>query len=287
VSEVVQSTGGSAVAGGPPADQGPLLELRALRKSFGAVVAVDDVDLEVRRAEILALVGDNGAGKSTLIKMIAGVIQPNSGEIRFEGRPVHFHNPRDAKGLGIETVYQTLALVDAFDTVANIFLGRERTVISHRIPLLAQKSMVREARRLLDELGVQLPSLRLQARFLSGGQRQAVAICRAIGWGSKLVILDEPTAALGVRESDHVLEMVTSLPEKGVTAIIVSHNLEHVFGVADRIAVLRHGRTVGVRTAAECDPAEIVHLITGASAAALVQRGRARRSAFLPKPEER
>jgi ABC-type sugar transport system ATPase subunit len=219
----------------------------------------------VRPAEILALVGDNGAGKSTLIKVISGVIPADGGEMLMDGSPVSIASPQDAKRAGIETVYQDLALVDSFDAAQNIFLGRE----IHRHGFLGRlfldhKLMAKEARAHLELLEAHVPSSRLRLRYMSGGQRQAVALGRAVGWRSRIIIMDEPTAALGVQESAKVLDFAASLRDRGLSLILISHNLEQVFDIADRVTVLRHGSNVGTRVSQDVEPDEIVRLITGA-----------------------
>lgn len=224
--------------------------------------ALRGVDFCLSRGEVVGLVGDNGAGKSTLIKIIAGVYQPDAGTIRVDGSPVTFRNPRDAMALGIATVYQTLALVDQRDVAANIFLGRELV----RGLVLDRRHMLEESAQVLRELRIDIPSAQTPVGLLSGGQRQAVAIARAVhhGVGTRLVIMDEPVAALGIEESRKVLRLITQLKAQGHAVIVISHNLEHVFSVADRIVVLRRGRLVGVRHKAETTAAEIIRLIVGA-----------------------
>lgn len=241
----------------------PILSLRGICKYFGGVHALEDVDFDVYPQEVVALVGDNGAGKSTLIKIIAGVHQPTRGEIFFFNRPVQIRSPRDAQMLGIETVYQELALVETRDVPANFFLGREPT--KDRLGIFVdRKKMVDDTVRTLRELGIVVPSLRTPVRYLSGGQRQALAIGRVMPWGGKIIIMDEPTAALGVKESRRVLDLILRLKEKGCSIIVVSHNMRHVFSVADRIVVLRGGRKVGDKKKTETTPDEIVKLIVGA-----------------------
>ncbi|RME84873.1 MAG: sugar ABC transporter ATP-binding protein [Caldilineae bacterium] len=240
----------------------PFLELRGISKRFGHVQALQDVDFDIAEAEVVALVGDNGAGKSTLIKVISGAYQPDAGEILIDGRPVNFQNPKDALQAGIATVYQNLALVDQRDVVSNIFLGREMT----RGLVLDQKGMAEATGRVLNELRSDIPSVHVEVGLLSGGQRQAVAIARAINQreGMRLIIMDEPVAALGIEETRKVLRLIERLKEQGFAVIVISHNLEHVFSVADRIVVLRRGRMVGVREKSATTAAEIVHLIVGA-----------------------
>jgi ABC-type sugar transport system ATPase subunit len=246
----------------------PLLKLSGIRKAFGAVSVLNGVDLEVRRPEVLALLGDNGAGKSTLIKVISGVVIPDAGEIAVEGAPVRFTGPDGPKSFGIETVYQDLALISTFDTIQNIYLGREMKASAGL--RLDHSGMAREAHKHLTALNIRLPSLRKRVRYLSGGQRQAVAISRATGWGAKLIIMDEPTAALGVRESRQVLELIKSLRAANVSVIVISHNVEHVFEVSDRIVVLRHGRPVATLRTRDTTHEEVVRYITGAVAGAEV-----------------
>ena len=221
----------------------PLLELRDITKSFGSVQALSGVDMEVKQGEVMALVGDNGAGKSTLIKCIAGTHALDSGQVLFEGEEVHIHGPKDAARLGIEVVYQDLALCDNLDVVQNMYLGRELS----RYQILSEAPMEQHTSETLASLAVTtIRSVRQQVATLSGGQRQSVAVARAVMWNSKLVILDEPTAALGVAQTEHVLALVRRLGEQGLGVIIISHNLHDVFETADRITVLRLGRNVGV-----------------------------------------
>jgi ABC-type sugar transport system ATPase subunit len=236
----------------------------ALTKTFGHVEALLGVDIEVNAGEVLALVGDNGAGKSTLIKILSGVHLPDSGTIEVLGRPAHFPNPQAAREQRIATVFQDLALVDFRDVAANVFLGREPTRFKF---LVDRRQMEVQSRAALDALRVNVPSLAEEVGNLSGGQRQGIAIARAISQRGLVVIMDEPTAALGVQESQQVLEVIAQLRDNGLGVLVVSHNLLHVFTVADRIMVLRHGRSVGVRRRAEVTPEEIVALIVGAKAA--------------------
>jgi D-xylose transport system ATP-binding protein len=221
----------------------PLLELRGVSKAFGSVQALTDVDLEVRNGEVMALVGDNGAGKSTLVKCIAGTHTPDHGEISFEGREVHINGPKDAARLGIEVVYQDLALCDNLDVVQNMYLGREVA----RFQILNEAAMEHTTSATLRSLAVTtIRSVRQPVATLSGGQRQSVAVAKAVQWNSKLVILDEPTAALGVAQTEQVLALVRRLGEQGLSVVLNSHNLHDVFETADRITVLRLGRNVGV-----------------------------------------
>jgi ABC-type sugar transport system ATPase subunit len=245
----------------PTASNGgaPALELRGISKHFGAVQALTDVDLSVRAGEVTALIGDNGAGKSVTIKCIAGIHPPDGGEILWNGRPVRIRTPREAAALGIETVYQDLALANNLDIVQNMFLGRERM----SGVVMDEEKMETEAQETLSSLAVTtVRSIRQPVASLSGGQRQSVAIAKAVLWNSKLVIMDEPTAALGVAQTRMVLDLVRRLADRGLAALVVSHNMSDVFEVADRIIVLRLGRVVAQRPAAEMDPQIAVDLMT-------------------------
>jgi ABC-type sugar transport system ATPase subunit len=239
----------------------PLVRLDGVRKEFGAVVALEEVTLDVNAGEIVALVGDNGAGKSTLIKLIAGVHQPTSGEIRLEGVPVRLSAPTDARDQGIEVVYQDLALADQQPVYMNMFLGRE--LVRGPLRRLDRERMARETQRLLDELEIRVPSPRATIRDLSGGQRQGVAIARATHWAQRLVLMDEPTAALGVQETARVEDIIVRMRDRGRAILLVSHSLDQVFRISDRICVLRRGHQVGVRTTSETNGDEIVSMITG------------------------
>src|SRR5437660_3089118 len=237
----------------------PLLQLQNITKTFGSVQALDDVDFEVRVGEVMALVGDNGAGKSTLVKCVAGTHAADSGRILFEGQEVHIHGPKDAARLGIEVVYQDLALCDNLDVVQNMYLGRELS----RGQILSEAPMEQHTAETLKSLAVTtIKSIRQTVATLSGGQRQSVAVARAVMWNSKLVILDEPTAALGVAQTEQVLALVNRLAEQGLSVVLISHNLHDVFETATRIAVLRLGRNVGVYERAKSTQEEIVHAIT-------------------------
>jgi len=237
----------------------PLLELRGISKSFGSVQALTDVDFEVREGEVMALVGDNGAGKSTLIKCIAGIHPMDEGEMLFEGERVTIHGPKDAGKLGIEVVYQDLALCDNLDVVQNMYLGRE----VERLYILREPPMEAKTRETLASLRVTtIKSIRQTVATLSGGQRQSVAVARAVMWNSKLVILDEPTAALGVAQTEQVLALVNRLAEQGLAVVLISHNLHDVFETATRIAVLRLGRNVGVYERDKTTQQEVVQAIT-------------------------
>lgn len=239
---------------------GALLYLKGVSKHFGAVQALTKVDFQVRAGEVMALVGDNGAGKSTLIKGVAGIYPFDEGEIYFEGQRVNIHGPKDAAALGIEIVYQDLALADNLDVVANMFLGRERTKSLGR---LDEIGMERSSIRTLDSLAVTtIRSVRQHVASLSGGQRQAVAVAKAVMWNSKVVILDEPTAALGVAQTRQVLDLVRRLAEQGLAVVVISHNLHDIFEVSDRITVLRLGRKVAEFVAADTTQQQVVHAIT-------------------------
>ncbi|UOY02857.1 ATP-binding cassette domain-containing protein [Blastococcus sp. PRF04-17] len=239
------------------------LRLNGIHKHFGGVVAVERFDLEVAAGEIVALVGDNGAGKSTLVKIISGLYQPSEGEIWLNGEQVHFRDASDARRKGVEVVYQDLALVDEQPVYMNMFLGRE--LVRGPLRLLDRRRMARETQELVDALDVRIPSARATLRDLSGGQRQGIAICRATHWATGLVLMDEPTAALGVAETAKVEELIARLRERGAAVLLVSHNLDQVFRLADRIAVLRRGKQVGVRSVQETSRNEIVSMITGLS----------------------
>ncbi|WP_338144171.1 ATP-binding cassette domain-containing protein [Nocardioides turkmenicus] len=237
----------------------PLLELHGVEKSFGAVQVLRGVDLSVRAGRVTALVGDNGAGKSTLVKGMAGIHLFDAGDYLFEGEPVKVTSPKDAAALGIEVVYQDLALCDNLDVVHNMFLGREM----RRFRLVDEDTMEQRARETLDGLSVRtLKSVRTPVASLSGGQRQTVAIARAVLWNSKLVILDEPTAALGVAQTEQVLRLVRRLADRGLGVVLISHNLNDVFEVADDIAVLHLGRMVGQIEAASTTRGRVVEAIT-------------------------
>jgi D-xylose transport system ATP-binding protein len=238
----------------------PTLETREVSKSFGSVQALVDVDFEVRSGEVMALVGDNGAGKSTLIKCIAGIHPLDGGEIYFDSERVSIHGPKDAAKLGIEIVYQDLSLADNLDVVQNMYLGRE---IHDFIGRLKEAPMEKRTAETLRSLRVTtISSIRQQVARLSGGQRQSVAIGRAVMWNSRVVILDEPTAALGVAQTEQVLELVRRLVEQGLAVVLISHNLHDIFEVADRITVLRLGRNVAVYDRASTTQEEVVHAIT-------------------------
>jgi D-xylose transport system ATP-binding protein len=245
----------------------PLLALKGFSKSFGAVEALKDVSLDLREGEVIGLVGDNGAGKSTLIKAIAGVQPPDTGEARFAGRSVQVNTPHDATSLGIATVYQDLALCENLDVVANLFLGQELTGTLPVAHPLDEVGMEQKASELLASLGVTtLRSVRTEVAMLSGGQRQAVAIARSLLGEPKVVMLDEPTAALGIVQTEQILRLIERLRDRGLGVIVISHNIADVFEVADRIAVLRLGRMARVLEAKQTTHEEVVGEITGAHA---------------------
>ncbi|MFG2561932.1 ATP-binding cassette domain-containing protein [Streptomyces sp. NPDC048496] len=246
----------------------PVLALRGVSKRFGAVQALTDVELEVHAGEVVALVGDNGAGKSTLVKTIAGVHPIDDGVIEWEGKCVQINRPHDAQNLGIATVYQDLALCDNIDVVGNLYLGREL----RKFGVLNEVEMERRSRELLSTLSIRIPSVRIPIASLSGGQRQTVAIARSMLGEPKLVILDEPTAALGVEQTAQVLDLVERLRERGHAVILISHNMADVKAVADKVAVLRLGRNNGVFDVATTSQEEIISAITGATDNAVTRR---------------
>lgn len=242
-----------------------LLKMGGISKSFGAVKALQKVDFELYYNEVVGLVGDNGAGKSTLIKIISGALIPDEGEIFFEGKKINVSSPEESRELGIGVMYQDLALVDSMDIVNNVFLGKPLTInlFGGAIELLNKKRMQNECWKILQELDMNFDSLRRKTKALSGGQRKAVAIGRALYWKAKLIIMDEPTAALGVKELRKVLDLIKGLKEKGVSVIFISHNLQEIFSTVDRIVVLRRGELGGVRKADETNADEIIKLMVG------------------------
>jgi D-xylose transport system ATP-binding protein len=244
----------------------PILELHGISKRFGAIQALSNVDFEVYSGEVVGLVGDNGAGKSTLVKVISGVYLPDSGKYIFEGKEVIVNKPKDATNLGVETVYQDLALCDNLDVVANLYLGREQIEqgLSKVFRSINEVSMEENAIRLLGELHVKLPSVRNQIAGLSGGQRQSVAVSRSVMWESKVVLLDEPTAALGVEQTQQVKELIKRLRERNLGVVVISHNLADIFDVTDRIIVLRLGRRVASLNTHTTSQEKVVAAITGA-----------------------
>ncbi len=252
-------------------DREPVLQASGLVKQFGRVTALNGADLELYAGEVLAVIGDNGAGKSSLIKCLSGAMIPDAGEMRLYGEQLHFKGPQDAQVAGIETVYQTLAVAPALDIATNMYLGRERRragVLGSVLRMVDKPGMRREAKQALDDLGIgTLQDITQAVETLSGGQRQAVAVARAAAFGSKVVILDEPTAALGVKESGQVLQLVRDLRDRGLPVILISHNMPHVFEVADRIHIQRLGRRATVVTPESHTMAEAVAIMTGAAAA--------------------
>lgn len=251
----------------PTEDRVPAVEVRGVSKHYGSVVALENADYEVYPGEIAALIGDNGAGKSTLIKIIAGAIRPDSGTIKVHGHEVNFHSPRDARNAGIETVYQDLALAPDLEVAANLYLGREISYggLLGWLDVYNQRAMREQAAKHLKDLRVSIKSIRQTVDTLSGGQRQSVAVARAVLWGKDVVILDEPTAALGVAQAGMVLDLIKRVRDQGVSVIFISHNMPHVWAVADRIAVLRHGRRVGTLSPHDSMD-QAVSLMTGAVA---------------------
>jgi simple sugar transport system ATP-binding protein len=243
----------------------PVLQVKDLYKRFGGLVAVDHVSLDVYPGEVVGLLGDNGAGKSTLIKMISGAYRSDGGQILLNNEAVSFSTPMEARRRGIETIYQDLALCENLDASANIFLGRERMRRQLGVfKVLDRPYMQREARQVLNQLDIRIPELRNPIRQLSGGQRQAVSIARAVYWNAHLMIMDEPTAALGVPEQLKVLELIRTLRTQGVPVILISHNMQDVFAVADRVIVMRRGSKAGERKVSETNENEVVGLMVGA-----------------------
>ncbi|KSU53695.1 sugar ABC transporter ATP-binding protein [Microbacterium enclense] len=246
----------------------PVLSAKRLVKTYGHVVGLDGVSLDLYAGEVLAIIGDNGAGKTTLIKCLTGAEIPDGGELSLDGKPVHFRRPQDARDAGIETVYQSLAVSPALDVAANMYLGREIRrpgPLGSVFRMLDTKTMRKNARAELTRLGIStLQDVTVAIENLSGGQRQAVAVARAAAFGSKVVVLDEPTAALGVRESNQVLELIKRLRDNGVPVILISHNMPHVFEVADRIHIQRLGKRAGTITPTSHTMSEAVAIMTGA-----------------------
>jgi D-xylose transport system ATP-binding protein len=245
---------------------GPLVEISGLRKSFNAVAALQGVDLTIAAGRVTALLGDNGAGKSTLVRCLTGVQHPDGGQMTYAGVPMRLSSPEDARRRGIETVYQELGLVEELTVWQNLFLNRELTFPVPGLRVLDKRRMVRRSAEILRELDIAVPDVRATVRRMSGGQRQSIAIARAVNWGSALVIMDEPTAALGVKETAAVERLIARLRDQGVTVLLVSHDMAQVLRVADEAWVLRRGRTAGRRRVADTDGDELVRLITGATA---------------------
>ncbi len=254
-------------------DKQPVLEARGITRSFGRVVALRGADFSARPGEVSALVGDNGAGKSTLIKMFSGALQPDGGTMLLEGKPIAFHTPQDARRHGIETVYQDLALAPHLDVASNLFLGREARAAGPlgKIGFLNDGAMRKRAAQEMASLQIGLSTVRQPVFTLSGGQRQAIAVARATAWGNKVVIMDEPTAALGVRESKMVLELILRVRQSGAAVIMISHSMPEVFEVADRITILRLGRTVRQVRRSDTTMTEVVAFMTGAAVERLAE----------------
>lgn len=241
----------------------PLLELTGITKHFGAIEALRGIDLKVHAGEVVALLGDNGAGKSTLVNIIAGGLKPTAGSVRFDGAERHFASPSEAKKAGIETVYQDLSLCVNADVVANFFMGREITKKVLGIPILQEKEMERITGQAIAEAGTRIPSLRTNVEHLSGGQRQAIELNRFVHFGGKLVLLDEPFAALGVEQTARGMEMIRQVADRGVGVIVITHIMAQAFQVADRIVVIRHGKVAGDVETAKTSPEQAVEMITG------------------------
>lgn len=248
-------------------DDKPLLNLEGITKNFGAIEALRGIDLSVAQGEVVALLGDNGAGKSTLVKIIAGGLAPSTGKITFDGQERHFASPAEAKAAGIETVYQDLSLCTNADVVANFFMGREITRKVLGIPILQEREMERIVADALADAGTTIPSLRTNVENLSGGQRQAIELNRFVHWGGKLVLLDEPFAALGVEQTRRGLEMIRHVASRGIGVIVITHIMEQAFRVADRIVVIRQGTVAGNLKRSETTPEEVIDLITGGTLA--------------------
>jgi simple sugar transport system ATP-binding protein len=247
------------------------LELKGVHKAFGAVRALTDVSFSIQKGEVVALLGDNGAGKTTLVRCLSGIHQPDGGEIYFNGATVHIDSPQQARELGIETVFQDLAMVPEFDVSANLFLNREilsKNPLLRAIGWLDKAAMQRQARKSLHRLNSRMPDFTARVQSLSGGQRQAVAIARAVNWGADLVIMDEPTAALGVEQSAQVNELIRLISSQGVAVLLISHNMQHVLETCDRAVVLYQGRSVADVAVADVSKEHLVALITGAAVAA-------------------
>jgi D-xylose transport system ATP-binding protein len=246
--------------------QKPIVELRGIAKRYGGVQALQGVDLDLYPGEVHALVGDNAAGKSTLIKTLAGAVGKDEGTITFDGKPVEIGEPRDAKALGIETVYQDLALADNLDVPSNVFLGREMTRSGPLAWILDNRGMEKQSKSLLARLKINIPNIRQKVRSMSGGQRQSIAIARCVAFNARVVILDEPTAALGVAETGKVYGLIREMRDAGLAVLVISHNLNHVFENCDRITVLKTGKLVGSRRVTETSHDEILRMIVSGSA---------------------
>jgi len=263
------------VAGIESTSAQPLLRLEGIAKRFGAIEALRGVSFDVRRGEVVALLGDNGAGKSTLVKIIAGGMRPSAGRILFDGAERHFASPAEAKAAGIETVYQDLSLCTNVDVVANFFMGRELTRRVLGVPILRERAMQAETAKALAAAGTSIPSLRINVEHLSGGQRQAIELNRFVHWGGKLVLLDEPFAALGVEQTRRGLEMIERVRRQNIGLVMITHVMAQAFQVADRIVVLRHGTVAGNVATDATSPDEVVRMITG-DIGRIAARGEAR-----------
>jgi fructose transport system ATP-binding protein len=253
----------------PPAKGKVVLEARNIVKRYGHVTALDGANLELRAGEVLAVIGDNGAGKSTMVKVLCGAVVPDEGQVLLDGVPVHFQSPLDPRKRGIETVYQDLAVAPALDIATNLFLGREvrcRGILGSWFRLLDKRRMKNEAQKEMTELKFRLPSIDSAVEDLSGGQRQGVAVARSAIFARRLVIMDEPTAALGVREAGEVLNLIRTIRDRGLPVLLISHNMPHVFEIADRIHIMRLGRRVALTTPKEHTMGEVVAIMTGAIA---------------------
>jgi fructose transport system ATP-binding protein len=251
----------------PPEKGKIVLEARKIVKRYGHVTALDGANLELRAGEVLAVIGDNGAGKSTMVKVLCGAVVPDEGQVLLDGVPVHFSSPMDPRKRGIETVYQDLAVAPALDIATNLFLGREvrcRGILGSWFRLLDKRRMKSEAQKEMAELKFRLPSIESAVEDLSGGQRQGVAVARSAIFARRLVIMDEPTAALGVRESGEVLNLIRTIRDRGLPVLLISHNMPHVFELADRIHIMRLGRRVALTTPKEHSMGEVVAIMTGA-----------------------
>jgi fructose transport system ATP-binding protein len=252
----------------------PVLQARGIVKRFGHVTALSGADFDLYAGEVVAVIGDNGAGKSTLIKVLSGALQPDEGELRLDGEPVHFRTPLDARRAGIETVYQDLAVAPALDIAQNLFLGRELRrpgPLGSVLRMLDKRGMRRQAGEALSELKIGVQSLGVAVENLSGGQRQGVAVARAAAWGRRVVIMDEPTAALGVKETGQVIDLIKRVRERGLPVILISHDMPHVFELADRIHIMRLGKRAAVVTPKTHTMNEAVAIMTGAAAGNLEQ----------------
>lgn len=240
-----------------------LLKLEGITKRFGAIEALKGINFDIRKGEVVALLGDNGAGKSTLVKIISGGLQATSGRMVFEGTERHFSSPAEAKAAGIETVYQDLSLCTNVDVVANFFMGRELTRRILGIPVLRERAMYEETAKAMAEAGTRIPSLRTNVEHLSGGQRQAIELSRFVHWGGKLVLLDEPFAALGVEQTRRGLETIKRVAAQGIGVVVITHIMAQAFQVADRITVIRHGTVAGNVRTEDTTPEEVIGMITG------------------------